>query len=68
MTAIRQVQGCGASVMSFAVLSCTVICLVQFVYVQCLSALQGLVSGHKKRFESSILHLNTDFTQQQINL
>lgn len=32
MTAIRQVQGCRASVMSSAVLWCTVICLVQFVY------------------------------------
>lgn len=46
MTAIRQVQGCRASVMSFAVLSCTVMCLVQFVYVRRLSALQGLVRGH----------------------
>lgn len=37
-----------ASVMSFAVLWCTVMCLVQFVCVRCLSALQGLVRGQKK--------------------
>lgn len=56
MTAIRQVQSCRASVMSSAVLWCTVMCLVQFVYVRCLSALQGLVWGHtqKKKISNAL--------------
>ena len=56
MTAIRQVQSCRASVMSSAVLWCTVMCLVQFVYVRCLSALQGLVRGHthKKKISNAL--------------
>lgn len=49
MTAIRQARGCRASVMSFAVLWCSVMCLVQLVYMRCLSALQGLVWGQKKK-------------------
>lgn len=59
MIAIRRVQGRRVTVMSFAVLRCTVMCLVQFVYVWRLSAVQALERGvgGSQKFQSSFLQL-----------